>query len=159
MIRHVVALDQKRGIAKRGVQPWKLPSDEQNFSALTKTNGAVILMGRTTFEVIGHPLADRQNFVASRAKDYKPLDAAVIHDIDAFLQNHADVWVIGGAQIYAATLQLADELYITEIDADFQCDVFYPNYTEQFELTHEGPVQQENGLTFRFNRYARRSVA
>lgn len=153
MIRHIVAFDVHRGIAKDGVQPWKLPSDEQYFADMTKKHGGVILMGRTTYEVIGRPLPNRQNFVASRNAEFAIPGITAVHDVEAFLQNQADVWVIGGAQLYAATLLLADELYITEIEADFACDTFYPALLDHFQLADEGPVQYENDLAFRYNRY------
>ena len=153
MIRHIVAFDKNRGIAKNGVQPWKLPTDEKYFSDMTKTYGGILLMGRTTFEVIGRPLVGRQNYVASRQADFVVEDVTVVHDIDAFLNDHQDVWVIGGAEIYAATLSRTDELYITEIDADFGCDVFYPEFTEHFQIVDQGQLRHENNLNYRFNRY------
>jgi dihydrofolate reductase len=156
MIRHIVAIDQNRGIAQNGVQPWKLPGDERYFSDMTKTHGGVVLMGRVTFEVIGRPLPGRQNFVASHDPGFSAEGVTVIHDIDDFLQDQPDVWVIGGAQIYAATLLMADELYITEIDADFGCDVLYPEYTDRFELRQQGDPRQENGLIYYCNVYTPR---
>lgn len=157
MIRHIVAIDQKRGIAKDGVQPWKLPGDEQYFSDMTKTDGAIVLMGRTTFEVIGRPLPGRQNFVATRKPGYEADGVTIVRNIEEFLEGHPDVWIIGGAQIYAATLALADELYITEIEADFACDVFYPEFAAKFELVEAGEPQYENGLDYRYDRYQPRA--
>jgi dihydrofolate reductase len=156
MIRHIVAIDQNRGIAKNGTQPWKLPTDEQYFLNMTKTHGSVLLMGRTTFEVIGRPLPGRKNFVATRDDNFRAEDVSVVRDIEAFLASQSDIWVIGGAQIYEATLRVADELYVTEIEADFDCDVFYPEFAELFQLVEKGQRQHENGLNYRFNRYAPR---
>jgi dihydrofolate reductase len=153
MIRHIVAIDQKRGIAKDGIQPWKLPKEEQYFADMTKTHGGVILMGRTTFEVIGRALPGRQNLVASKEPNFTAEGVTVVHNIDGFLQNQPEVWLIGGAQIYAATLLLADELYVTEIEADFGCDVFYPEFTDHFKLSQQSEPQQENGLIYRYNVY------
>jgi dihydrofolate reductase len=156
MIRHIVAVDRKRGIAKEGVQPWKLPSDERYFRDLTKTLGGVVLMGATTFRVIGRPLPERHNFVATRDSNFRADGVELVYDIDAFLDHQPDVWVIGGAQVYEATLRRADELYVTEIDADFDCDVFYPDFSGAFMLAKEGEMQHENGLDFRYDLYTKR---
>ncbi len=153
MIRLIAALDQNRGLAKQGTQPWDLPTDRRYFSDLTKTHGGVLLMGRTTYEVIGHALPDRQNFVATRNKDFAAEGVTPVHDIDAFLASHPEVWVIGGGQIYAATLSHADELYITEIAADYDCDVFFPAFLNKFRPISVDSAQEENDVRFRFTRY------
>lgn len=153
MIRHIVALDRSLGIAKDGVQPWKLPLDEQYFSNMTKKYGGVILMGRTTFEVIGRPLPQRQNFVATRNSHWNAEGVTAVHDIDAFLSQHQDVWVIGGAELYSATMTRVDELYITEIEHDFKCDRFYPEYKDDFAEVLVSQAVTEGDLSFRFKLY------
>lgn len=153
MIRHIVALDQQRGIARHGNQPWELPPDKKYFGEMTRQHGGVILMGRTTFEVIGHALVDRQNFVLTRNPNYVAPDATVVHDIDAFLSHYSDVWIIGGAQLYTATIDRAGELYVTEIQADFGCDTFYPDYRHSFQEIKASEELQDNNLTFRFKVY------
>jgi dihydrofolate reductase len=157
MIRHIVAIDTKRGIAKDGVQPWKLPKDEAYFGEMTRQFGGKVLMGATTFKVIGIVLPDRKNFVVTRDEGPSVAGVTAVHDIDAFLKENPEVWVIGGASIYQQTLERADELYITEIDADFGCDVFYPDFSELFMLSQEGELQEENGLNFRYNIYRKRT--
>jgi dihydrofolate reductase len=152
-----VAIDAKRGIAKDGVQPWKLPADEAYFEQITRKHGAVVLMGSTTYRVIGSALRGRKNFVITRDRNFKANDATVIFDLDAFFAEHTDVWVVGGAQIYTATLDRADELYVTEIEADFGCDVLYPEFSQRFTLAHRGDVRAENGLQFRYNIYRKRA--
>jgi dihydrofolate reductase len=152
MIRHIVAIDSKRGIAKDGVQPWKLPADERYFTEQTKRFGGVVLMGRKTFEVIGKPLPDRQNFVLTHDKTFDVVGVTRVDDLDEFFDEHPDVWVIGGAEVYELTLKRADELYVTEIAHDFSCDTFYPPYDE-FELSEKGIPLTENSLTYSFNIY------
>ena len=152
MIRHMVALDRRRGIARQGRQPWKLPTDEHYFAAQTKLHGGVMLMGRKTYVVIGRPLPERQNFVLTRDMSFEAPGITVVHDIDAFLAAHDDVWVIGGGEIFAATMGRVDELYITEIDADYDCDTFYPAY-DDFEAVQTGDWQTENETRFRFMIY------
>lgn len=156
MIRQIVAIDAKHGIAKAGVQPWKLPGDEQYFSEKTKLYGGLVLMGRKTFEVIGRPLPERQNFVVTRNTALQTPGVQIVHDVSAFLDAYDDVWVIGGAELYEATLAVCDELYVTEIEADYDCDTFYPAFLGAFELSSKSPVATENGTNYRYCVYTRR---
>ena len=156
MIRQIVAVDAKNGIARHGVQPWKLPQDEAYFSEQTQRYGATVLMGRTTFEVIGHPLPGRHNLVAShQLADSEGIE--VVHDLDQFLSSlTTDLWIIGGAKLYQATILRADELYVTHIEADFACDTFYPAIPDIFTPTSQSPWQEEAGVRFRYVVYGRR---
>ncbi|HET6925046.1 MAG TPA: dihydrofolate reductase [Candidatus Saccharimonadales bacterium] len=157
MIRHLVAVDSKRGIAKNGVQPWKLPGDEAYFTEMSKRYGGNVLMGRTTYDVIGHPLPERRNFVASRHMSETD-GVQVVQDIDAFLAAFPeDIWVIGGADIYRATMEQAEELYVTEIEADFDCDRFYPVIGAEFRLDRRSQVQIENRYRYTYAVYVRRT--
>jgi dihydrofolate reductase len=159
MIRHIVALDDKLGIAKDGDQPWKLPTDEKFFRDMTQKFGGVVLMGRKTFEVIGRPLPKRQNFILTHDTGYNAEGVSAVHDLDAFLSGHEDVWIIGGAEIYAQTLARADELYITEIEHDYGCDVRFPYYKDAFELVLASEPVQENDVRYRFKLYRPRKPA
>lgn len=156
MIRQIVAIDSERGIARAGVQPWKLPGDERYFSEKTKLYGGIVLMGRKTFEVIGRPLPERQNFVATHDRAFKAPDVQIVHDVSAFLGTHEDVWVIGGSQLYEVTLAACDELYVTEIEADYGCDTFYPAFLDAFELSSKSPMVTENNTNYRYCVYTRR---
>ena len=153
MIRHIVAIEKHNGIAYQGHLPWDLPADRKYYRDKVKTFGAVVLMGSATF---GHPLPGCDVYVASRNNEFEAPGATIIHDIDAFLDNHQDVWVAGGAEIFGQTLHRADELYITEIDAEYKCDRFYPDFTQDFVLSEQGDLQHQNGLDFRYNLYRRR---
>lgn len=150
MIRHIVAIEKHTGIAYRGHLPWDLPADRKYYRDMVKTFGGIVLMGSATF---GHPLPGCDIYVASRDNDFKAPGATVIHDINAFLNSHEDVWVAGGAEIFGQTLTRAGELYITEIDAEYTCDRFYPDFTDAFELFEHGALHHQNGLDFRYNVY------
>lgn len=153
MIRHIVAIDTKRGFSKNGALPWDLPTDKKYYRAEIQKHGGVLLMGRKTLEVVGSWIENHKCFVLTRNRDYRTDKATVIHDIEGFLNEHKDIWVIGGEEVYDLTLARADELYITEIDADFNCDRFYPEFADKFELAHQGEDIIENDLTFRFKVY------
>ncbi len=155
MIRHIVAMDQQRGIGKHGFQPWNIPDDEQYFSEMTKTHSAIVLMGRKTYEAIGRPLLSRRNVVATHDESYRPEGVEIVRDISAFLRDNPDTWVIGGGQIFDATMPLTGELYITEIEADFACDVFYPEVPADFVRAEAGELKHQNGFAYRYVRYIR----
>jgi dihydrofolate reductase len=156
MIRLIAIVDQKLGMAKNGQQMVAIPADEARFGEQTKQYGGNVLMGQRTFSVIGHPLPDRQNFVASH--DQLPEGVTTVSDIVPFVKTFSnDLWVIGGASIFQQTIDLADELYLTEVEADFQCDQFFPEHP-QFELKERSEKQHQNGLDFYYAVYKRRAV-
>jgi dihydrofolate reductase len=147
MIRHIAAIDAENGLAKKGGIPWKLPTDVKYFREMTK-NGT-ILMGQKTFDQIG-VMKDRQNIVVSR-RTREQDGVSYINDPVFYLkQSLGDVWVIGGGTIYKQTLELADELYLTQVKGTFGCDVFYPAYQQLFALSEASDWHKENGLEFRF---------
>lgn len=153
MIRIIAAVDRKLGIAKHGFQPWNIPTDEQYFREQTSQYSAAVLMGSKTFEVIGHPLKDRKNYVLSR-EAVAASGAEVVHDLDDFLKNYKpDIWIIGGASVFAQALPYADELYITHIEADFGCDQFFPDFSQGFMHFNDEPPREENGFIFRYSVY------
>jgi dihydrofolate reductase len=148
MIRLIAAVDRKQGIAKGGLQPWKIPSDEQYFKEKTAQFGGNILMGSKTFEVIGHPLSGRRNFVLTK-DDFDDKGVELVRDLDDFLKNFKeDIWVIGGASVFEQTFASADEVYLTNIEADFGCDQFFPDLADNFELSEKSDLHEENGFVF-----------
>lgn len=156
MIKLIAAIDTKRGIASNGVIPWDLPSDRKRFAELTKTMGGVIIMGSKTYEVTGAVLPDRRNIIVSRDVNYKVAGAEVVHTLDEALALAPDVWVIGGAEIFAQALDRADGLEITKVDGDYGCDRFFPPFESDFVLTGTSLPMQENGTTFVYSTYTRK---
>lgn len=154
MIRLIAAIDRKRGIAKGGVQPWKIPEDEIYFKDKTHLFGGNVLMGSTTFEVIGHPLPNRRNFILT--KDTNKIEGVeVVNNFAFFMESFPqDLWVIGGASVFEQTLEKADELYLTHIEADFGCDQVFPEFEQKFGVAEKSDLHEENGFIFRYIRYA-----
>jgi dihydrofolate reductase len=160
MIRLLVAIDRKRGIAKHGYTPWYIPDDMANFVKLSKSDGGNILVGGTTFRnaLNAKPLEGRNNYLLT--KDEQPIAGVeLVHDLHAWLttMSSQDIWVIGGARVYEQLLDdnLADELYITHIDADFRCDQFFPDYQSKFRLTSQSESKEQNGFNYTFGVYTR----
>ncbi len=158
MIRIIVALDQKNGIAKKGFQPWYIPEDDAYFSRQTKLYGAKILVGNTTFKTFTKPQAGRTNYVLSR--NTRSIEGSiVVNDLQKFLNESTgqDLWVVGGASIFEQVLStgLVDELYITQIEADFGCDQFFPDYGADFTLRERSKSREQNGFKFSYAVYNR----
>ena len=154
MIRLIAAVDRRLGIGKHGGQPWYLPTDEQFFSSKTKENGGIALTAKKTYLTFQGPLPERKNYVLTH--DETPLPGAeLVHDLPGFLEGQSDVWIIGGGQLFKQCIDegLADELYLTHIDADFGCHVFFPEYKDKFELVEQSDLHEENGFIFRFATY------
>lgn len=158
MIRLIAAVDRNLGIGKNGGQPWKIPDDESYFADCTKSHGGCILTGSVTFKTFKQPLPDRTNYVLTSHEE--PLQGAeLVHDLATFLESFSDkdLWVIGGANVFQEVMDLdkADELYLTHIDADFDCDRFFPEFKDKFKLLESSEVQEQNGFQFSFAKYAR----
>lgn len=129
---HVVAIAQNNVIGRDGDMPWKLSTDLKRFKR--DTMGKPLVMGRKTFESIGRALPGRLNIVISRS-DFVADDTVHANSIEAALflaegwarENGADeICVIGGGQIYAATLEQASKLYVTHVMAEPDGDTQYP---------------------------------
>jgi dihydrofolate reductase len=157
--RLIAAVDAKLGVANDHGIPWqgKLPSDAKYFR--DQTSQGIIVMGYGTYQEFTAPLHDRENFVVARP-DSGELRAGfvAITDVASFLQQRANdlVWVIGGAALFAATLDSADELYLTRVEQDFDCTKFFPAFSDAFALTSDAVPQVENGITFHFEIWHRR---
>jgi dihydrofolate reductase len=155
MIRQIAALDSRRGIATDAGIPWKLPGDTAYFHEQTAT-GAIV-MGWATYSEFAAPLHQRENYVLSR--DATPLRAGFqpVANLAAVAGGNPgqDIWVIGGARVYAQTIDEADELLLTQVNGDFHCTKFFPAYEDVFRLATQGDDQRERGITYRFERWTR----
>ncbi len=122
--------------------PWHLPADLKHFKALTLGN--TVIMGRKTWESLPEkfrPLPGRRNVVVTRYGSYRAEGAVVVTSLPAAIAatDSSEAFVIGGAELYAAALPLADRLQLTEIDATFKGDTWFPAIDPQLwrETTRE----------------------
>ena len=125
----IAAVARNGVIGHRNRMPWHLPEDLRRFRQLTL--GHAVIMGRRTFESIRWPLAGRTNIVVTRSPEWTRSGCHAAHSLEAALavvREPQDAFVIGGAQIYALALPIASRLYMTEIERDFEGDVFFPEF-------------------------------
>jgi dihydrofolate reductase len=134
MLFHVVAVARNRVIGKNNKLPWHFSSDLKHFKALT--TGSTVIMGRKTFESIGKPLPNRENFVLSRTRSGSPAPHLYFfNSIETALKNvkTENAFIIGGAELYNQTMDKVNGIYLTRIDADYEGDAFYPEIPEGFD--------------------------
>ncbi|MDF2606448.1 MAG: Dihydrofolate reductase [Bacillales bacterium] len=147
MISIIVAMDENGLIGKNNELPWYLPNDLKYFKRIT--TGNTILMGRKTFESIGKPLPNRKNVILTRNKKYSSDNITVINTVEEIdkLENNGDLYIIGGAEIFEALIDITDKLYITKIYSTFDGDVFFPEIEwDKWEIdsVEKGLVDENN---------------
>lgn len=127
MISIIACIGQNNELGRDNKLCFHIKEDMDFFRR--KTSGKSVLMGRKTYESIGSPLKNRINYVLTSKPD--SLDGNVIAclNLDAFLKNYKeDVFVIGGASVYAQSLPYADVIYLTEVKDTAQADAFFPDF-------------------------------
>jgi len=155
----VVAYSDNRTIGRDNTLPWKLPGDLAHFKRTTL--GSPIIMGRKTWESLGRPLPGRLNVVVSRNTQYAAQGAVVVATLADAVRacgDVADVYVIGGAQIYGQAIPLAQRLIATEVHAQVDGDAFFPELpTGQWHEVSREPQPAENGYAYDFVVYERQA--
>jgi dihydrofolate reductase len=144
-------------IGANNTLPWHLPEDMAHFKRTTL--GCPVIMGRKTWDSLPprfRPLPGRVNVVVTRQPDWQESGAqpaSSLQDALQFCEQFENVWVIGGAQIYAQALPLADTAVVTELDAAFDGDAYAPAFGPGwFEVARERHVSS-TGLSFSFVTY------
>jgi len=129
----IVAMAANRMIGLDGAMPWHISADLKYFKQVTM--GAPVIMGRKTYQSIGRPLPGRVNIVITRDTAFSADGVDVVHDLDgairkaeaiSLIEGKDEVFVIGGAEIYALALSAADRLYMTEVHANPPGDTWFP---------------------------------
>ncbi|OIO19186.1 MAG: hypothetical protein COY69_00930 [Candidatus Magasanikbacteria bacterium CG_4_10_14_0_8_um_filter_32_14] len=150
MLSIIVAISQNNCIGKNNALPWDIPEDLKHFKDIT--NGHAVLMGQNTWESIPEkfrPLPNRKNIVVTREKDYKvPENVEVYNSLDEALEKYKtqDLFVVGGASIYAQTITKANKLFITEVHQFVDGDTFFPEIDKN--VWQEARREDCNGFSF-----------
>jgi dihydrofolate reductase len=155
MIRLIAAMDTDRGVATDKGIPWKLPGDAAYFENQTTTG--LIVMGWATYNEFSGPLHDRDNYVFTRDQGVLRHGFRPLTNLDDLVETHPDedVWVIGGAFVFAETINRAEELFITQVLEDFHCTKFFPDYRLGFSRFEQGKDHEEGGVYYRFEKWRR----
>ncbi|MCT9123574.1 dihydrofolate reductase [Cupriavidus gilardii] len=154
----IVARARNGVIGRDNTLPWRLPEDLAHFKRTTM--GAPVIMGRKTWESIGRPLPGRRNIVVSRNSGLR-LDGAEtacsLEDALRLCVGVEQVFLIGGAQLYAEALPSADRLIVTEIDADIEGDAHFPEIDPRrwIATERERHRSESNGFDYAFVTYER----
>jgi dihydrofolate reductase len=131
VISLIVAMGANRVIGRDNKLPWRLPNDLRRFRALTM--GKPLVMGRKTYESIGRPLDGRHNIVVTRNPHYRAEGCTVVHSPKAAMAAAApaeELFVAGGAELYAHFLPQAHRLYLTLVHAQVEGDTYFPLFDE-----------------------------
>jgi len=150
----IVAVAENDVIGRAGRLPWRLPADLRRFKALTL--GKHVLMGRKTYESIGHALPGRTNLVLSRSANFAPGDCSVVASVDAARTAAAPgaVMVIGGAEVYRQCLPMVSRIHLTLVHARIEDgDAFFDgwrtaHWRESFRERHE--ADERNSCAYSF---------
>ena len=130
MIGIIVAKSKNNVIGKDGKIPWNIKGEQKQFKELT--TGNTVIMGRKTFEEIGRPLPNRFNIVISKTKKYFGDNIITVDNLkQAIYLSHGDIYIAGGYYLFKESIDLADKLYITEVNLNIENgDVFFPEFNE-----------------------------
>lgn len=159
----IAAMDRNHGIGAENKLPWKLSADLKRFRELTM--GHHIVMGRKTYESIGKPLPGRQTIIITRNSDYKVEGGDVVHSIEDAIRlaeprSESELFICGGGEIYSQSLDLADKMYLTFVDAEVETDTRFPewNKDEWDEIKSEHYIADEkNQYSFDFKLFHKSS--
>ena len=158
----IAALARNRVIGRGNQVPWKIRGEQAYFKRMTM--GHPIVMGRKTWESIGRLLPGRRNVVVTRNRQFVAPGAEAVASLDEALRQTGDageVFIIGGGELYAQALPRAHRLLLTEIDAEFDGDIFFPSFdrSQWLETSRERHLPtQDQAFGYSFVVYERRSV-
>ncbi len=155
MIALIAARSKNNVIGKNGRIPWQIPGEQEQFKELTMGN--LVIMGRKTYEEIGHPLPGRKTIVISTTKKFEGPDLATAASLkDAlslaskgFALPNQNIYIAGGYSIYKESIPLVDAMYITEVQIKVPGgDTFFPDFdSEDFYYTVEETCGEEIKFT------------
>jgi len=168
LISIIAAIGRNRIIGNKNALPWQLPADLQYFKQLTL--GKPIVMGAKTFESIGRALPGRFNIVLAQSVDYPAERCQIATSIPEAIglaeksdlgQKSNELMVCGGCSVYGQFLPLADKMYLTFVEGDFDGDVYFPEYDlaewQEVERTFR-PADEQNPYNLNFVIFEKRKI-
>lgn len=129
-----------RAIGKNNALLWHIPEDFKHFKELT--SGHAIIMGENTYKSIGKPLPNRTNIILSLSSEFTPEGCMVVRSIEEAIAvakqyETEEIFIIGGASIYKQFIPMADRLYLTLVDGEYEADTFFPEYDDFTKVVSE----------------------
>ena len=155
IISIIAAMDRNKLIGNNNQLPWHLPADFAHFKSVTM--GKPIIMGRKTFESIGKPLPGRANIVLSRNVETQfegVVCVSAFEEALTIVSDAEEVMIIGGSSIYEMLLPQINRMYLTFVDAEFDGDAWFPDYSEKEWLEIDSVTRQADDK----NKYSCRFV-
>lgn len=159
-ISAIAVTNKNRAIGFKNKLLWNIPPDLAHFKKITA--GHTIIMGGNTFLSLGRPLPNRVNVVITNIPDFKAPGCLVVFSLEEALErakaeeeklqnDHKEIFIIGGASIYAQLLPFAEKLYLTIVDDEpAEVDTYFPDYSDFKNLASESEPQEFNGIKFKF---------
>lgn len=153
MIGLIVAYTRNRVIGNKGQIPWRIKGEQRRFRELT--TGNVVIMGRRSYDEIGHPLPNRFTIVVSKTAEYEFDNCVTVGSLPEAIEYakknrpEENIYLAGGAGIYREGLKLADKLFITEVELEIEGDTFFPEFDESlYTKTIDERVEGEIPFTY-----------
>lgn len=154
MISAIAIISKNRGLGFKNKLLFHIPGELPRFKQIT--SGHPVIMGRKTYESIGRLLPNRTNIIITRDSSYAIEGAEMAGSLEDALAlarkapGHAEIFILGGGQIFAKALPITDRLYLTIVDAEVPADVFFPSYESQFSkiITQEDMTEWEYPYRF-----------
>ncbi|HBG81543.1 TPA: diacylglycerol kinase [candidate division CPR2 bacterium] len=148
----ICAIAENRAIGKDNKLLWHIPNDLKRFRELTL--GCPVIMGKNTFESIGNALPGRLNIILTSNRDNKYEGCVTCNTLKKALTeakgfNREEIFVIGGGQIYAQTIGIADRLYLTIVEGEYEADTFFPDYSK-FTKKVSDQKEENEGYKYRY---------
>lgn len=158
----IVAATTNNVIGKDNQLLWSLPKDMKFFK--NTTWAMPVIMGRKTYESLGKPLSGRLNIVITRKTDWAPEGVKIVHSLQdglsmAEAQDYQEAFIIGGGEIFAEGMRIADRIYLTRIDVVLEGDAYFPPIDPKvFDLISEEnhTVDPKHAYSFHFQRWEKR---
>lgn len=160
MITLIAAAAENNALGKDNQLVWHLPNDFKRFKQITSDH--YIVMGRKTFESFPKPLPNRTHVIITRQKNYKVANCFVVSSIEKALEicpKNEDVFIIGGAEIYKQSIDIADKIELTRVHATFEADVYFPEIDgKKWDLVFEEyhPKDEKHHFDFTFQTFLKK---
>ncbi|BBF42317.1 dihydrofolate reductase [Lachnospiraceae bacterium KM106-2] len=157
MIALIVAYAKNHVIGSKGRIPWRITGEQQRFRELT--TGNVVVMGRHSYEEIGHPLPNRTTIVVSSTKNYIGEQLYTVSSLQEAiaLAKDQNIYISGGARLYEEALPLVEKMYVTEIDLKVDGDTYFPTFQED-AFNKEIVKRVEGEIPYSYVTYTKRET-